>query len=238
MQKSFELAPGRIAHASGCVWLPEIRTALIADVHLGYGWAQRRRGQLGPVSDGGAREKLALLVSELEPVRIVFLGDIVHAPRPAILERELVESTLRLLNERAEIVFVRGNHDRGFAADYPQFAVRMCERWQSGGIVAIHGDRPTPEESSRHVLLGHLHPALSVHDDAGASQRIPVFLAGSKASVLPAFSPFAAGYRVNAGLPREIKDLLGSSIDVIAATGNRVVRLGPLAGLRKKLAPR
>ena len=238
MQKSFELAPGRIAHASGCIWLPEIRTVLIADVHLGYGWAQRRRGQLGPVSDGGARDKLAALVTELQPGRIVFLGDIVHAPRPAALERELVEATLRLVSEQAEVIFVRGNHDRGFAADYPQFAVRMCEHWQSGDIVAIHGDKPTAEESSRHVVLGHLHPALSIHDDAGAGQRIPVFLTGARGSVLPAFSPFAAGYSVNHGLPREIRDLLGGAIEVLAATGNRVVRLGPLAGIRKKLPPR
>jgi metallophosphoesterase superfamily enzyme len=155
------------------------------------------------------------------------------------MERELVEATLRVVREKAsEIVFIRGNHDRGFAYDYPQFAVQMCEHWSCAGVIAIHGDRPTPEQTAKHVLLGHLHPALSVHDDAGASQRIPVFLTGAKASVLPAFSPFAAGYNVNIGIPKEIRDLLGGSIEVLAATGTRVVRLGPLAALRKRLPPR
>lgn len=238
MQTSVELAPGRIAHASGALWLPVIRTTLIADVHLGYGWAQRRRGQLGPVTDGGAYDKLQALLAELNPETLVFLGDIVHAPRPGLLERELVERTLRLATDTGRVVFVRGNHDRGFARDFPQFAVQVVEHFEAGDLVAIHGDRPTAEEERRHVVVGHLHPAVAVRDDAGATQRIPVFLTGTKASVLPAFSPFAAGFNVNAGMPQETRRLLGEDITAFAATGRRIVKLGSLTAIRKTTARR
>ena len=55
------LLPGLAAHPSGALWIPESRTLLVADLHLGYGWAQRRRGELGPLADFRAaiREMLA-----------------------------------------------------------------------------------------------------------------------------------------------------------------------------------
>src|SRR5690349_3818652 len=78
-----QIRPGMFAHASGALWLDEIRTLIAADVHLGYGWALRRRGQLGPVGDDKVCQKLISVVKELAPEEIVFLGDLVHAPRPA-----------------------------------------------------------------------------------------------------------------------------------------------------------
>src|SRR5690349_11353616 len=96
-EKLIDLGQGRMAHASGALWLPDRRTVLVADVHLGFGWALRRRGQLGPVSDAGVGRKLASVAAELQPETIVFLGDLVHAPRPTPQERDLVETTLGAL---------------------------------------------------------------------------------------------------------------------------------------------
>src|SRR5687768_17009308 len=89
--RTVELAHGRFAHASGALWLPDADTILLADVHLGFGWALRRRGQLGPVQDSAVRKKLFDVVDELRPRVVVFLGDVVHAPRPAPAEREAIE---------------------------------------------------------------------------------------------------------------------------------------------------
>ncbi|HUS04801.1 MAG TPA: metallophosphoesterase [Bryobacteraceae bacterium] len=226
-----------MAHCSGALWLPETRVAIVADVHLGYGWAQRRRGQLGPVEDGGVRGKIQALVQELGPAKIVFLGDVVHAPKPAAQERALVEETLRGIAGTTQLIMVRGNHDRAFAHDYAGLGMEVVDCWTAPGLMAIHGDRPPRERSPRsRLILGHLHPAVGVRDDAGASQRIPVFLIGPQACVLPAFSPFAAGYDVrSAGIPAGLRNLMGGgSVDCIAATGRRVVKLGPLSILRQR----
>jgi len=228
-----EIAPGHHAHASGALWIPEPRTVVIADAHLGYGWALRRRGQLGPVVDEVARDKVRAAIDELQPATIVFLGDVVHAPRPDPREHELVESTLRALAQHAKVVIVLGNHDRGFARDFPHIGIELVPQWTMDGLIGLHGDKPAGVSASK-FLVGHLHPALSVRDDAGASQRIPVFLIGASAYVLPAFSPFAAGFAVNVRLPADVRQVLGQGeINVIAATGKRVVKLGPLAALRR-----
>ncbi|HYP14385.1 MAG TPA: metallophosphoesterase [Bryobacteraceae bacterium] len=231
-QRTVDLGSGRIAHASGAMWLPAESTVVIADVHLGYAWAMRRRRQLGPVAEGGVREKIRGVLRELQPRRVVLLGDVVHAARPHAAERALVEDTLREIAAGAELIVVRGNHDRLFAQDYGSLGLDTRDCWESDGVVAMHGDKPVPV-SNKHVMIGHVHPALGVVDDAGASQRIPVFLVSENCTVLPAFSPFAAGFVIGPRLP----DPLGSmfctgEVEVVAASGKRAVRVGPLSRMR------
>lgn len=233
MQRLLELIPGCQAHASGSLWLPDIATLVVADAHLGYCWAQRRRGELGPAADGYTQKKLLETVEELPVETVVFLGDVVHAPRPAPQERALIEATLQQLGAKARLVFVRGNHDRGFRRDFPALEAAWLESWQWENLVALHGDRPAGADQEVVHLLGHLHPVYGLRDDAGVKQRIPIFLVYPRAIVLPAFSPFAAGFDVRRGIPEEIRRLTGEAIPgLIAATGTRVLRLGALDRLR------
>jgi len=219
-----EIGPGRIAHPSGGLWLPSHRTLLLADVHLGYGWALRRRGQLGPVGDDRVCRKLRDAVAELAPVHIVFLGDLVHAPNPAPAERAAIESIVAELAASAQVTIVLGNHDRALERDFPSLPAEICRAWTApgGDLVAVHGDREVP--ATPHAVIGHLHPALSVVDHAGASHRMPVFVAGPQLTLLPAFSPFAAGCDIRDGIPLPI-----TGARVAVTSGRRVVDLGPLA---------
>jgi uncharacterized protein len=212
-----EISERRWAHASGALWIPEGQVVVIADAHLGYGWAQRRRGELGPVRDDVVAQKLNALVDELAPRQIIFLGDVVHAPRPGAAERTLIEQTLSSLAERAQLTLVRGNHDRAFSRDFAKLGIPLVEEWRSAGLVAIHGDRP-PMAGGECVVYGHLHPSLSVEDAAGAKHRVPVFLVAAGRIVLPAFSPFAAGS----------EPAIAETMEAYAATGTRVVALGPV----------
>src|SRR3954447_20686805 len=131
-----ELAPGRVADASGALYLRDQRALLIADVHLGYGWALRRRRQLGPVGDERVSSKLMSVVNEYDPEQIVFLGDLVHAPRPAPKERAAVESAIGTLAARCSVTVVLGNHDRGFGRDFPSLPAKVCREWHAPGIIA------------------------------------------------------------------------------------------------------
>jgi putative SbcD/Mre11-related phosphoesterase len=225
------LLPGLFGHPSGALWIEESRTLLVADVHLGYSWAQRRRGELGPLADAVAKDKLLKLAKELNPFQIVFLGDLVHAPRPCAPEREWIEALLTELSANTQIIAVRGNHDRAFAREFGHLPLTTVETWTAPGILALHGDRlahaPIPESAL--LILGHLHPSLSLHDAAGAKQRIPLFLVTPHCIVLPAFSPFARGFDVSSGLPSELAAIFrNTEIQAFAATQTRVAPLGPL----------
>jgi uncharacterized protein len=225
VSRTVEISERRFAHASGALWLPDGLIILIADAHLGYGWAQRRRGELGPVRDDLTRQKLNALVDELAPLQIIFLGDVVHAPRPGAAERALIEQTLSSLAARAEVKLVRGNHDRAFARDFGKLGIPLVEEWRGNGLTAVHGDRPLMADSEC-VVYGHLHPSLNIEDAAGAKHRVPVFLVGPGRIVLPAFSPFAAGSET----------AIDETMEAYAATGTRVVHLGPVRNGRLQRA--
>lgn len=200
-------------------------------MHLGYSWAQRRRGELGPLADVNAKEKLVRLADDLSPREFVFLGDLVHAPRPCGPEREWIESLLTQLANRARIIAVRGNHDRAFAREFGHLNLSTVETWSAPGLLALHGDRlstaPVPEAAT--LIMGHLHPSLALRDASGANHRVPLFLATNHCIVLPAFSPFARGFDVGGGLPLDLQACFRSDeILAFAATASRVAALGPL----------
>jgi uncharacterized protein len=227
-----EVGPGLVAHCSGALWVEATRTLVVADAHLGYGWAQRRRGQLGPTTDGGIVARLGAAIDEFGPRELLFLGDTVHAPKPAPQERQFVEDALRGLLERCALRVVEGNHDRAFQRDFGQLGIPVERQWRHEGLLALHGDRLHLElPEADFYLIGHYHPAVGLRDAAGAVRRTGAFCVGEKAVLLPAFSPFAAGIDLTRErLPREIAALLGE-FRVMPVTGTRMAEL-PLSKLR------
>ncbi len=218
--------------------LAHSKTILVADLHLGYSWAQRRRGELGPLADTITREKLFRVCDELSPTRIVFLGDLVHAPRPCAEEREWIEALIQELSRGAQLIAVRGNHDRAFAREFPDVPVEVLESWREANLAAMHGDRlpEAPAEDGTTLVAGHLHPCVPIMDAAGAEQKLPVFLATPRCMILPAFSPFARGYNVACGLPHGLMPHFGKhEIEIYAATTTRVAKLGPLSRTLRRM---
>jgi hypothetical protein len=210
----------------------------VADLHLGYGWAQRRKGELGPLADSHTIAKLEDVIAELLPKRIIFLGDVVHAPRPCEEEKRYIEEVLGKLALDKELFSVRGNHDRAFAREFGHLPVQMVDHWTRDGVLALHGDKLPLElpGTDQVLLLGHLHPSMPVKDVAGAGRRLGVFVSSPQAIVLPAFSPFAQGYNLLEGLPTDFLRFMGEGpVCGHVASGNRVVSIGPLQSALQRM---
>jgi putative SbcD/Mre11-related phosphoesterase len=218
MSRLCKIGPGRFAHASGALWLPDHKAALIADAHMGYAWAQRRRGELGPLVTGGIREKLESLLDELSPATVVFLGDLVHAPRPLPEERAFIEETFAVLRARVNVIAVRGNHDRSFGRDFKNLGLKLENEWRVPGMLAIHGDTHVKPQRGEHLVMGHLHPTVTITDAASACRKLPAFLSSTGLTAIPAFSPFAGG------APWISKELFGRGrVRTVVVTGTRAV---------------
>jgi metallophosphoesterase superfamily enzyme len=199
MSGQFELAPGKLAHPSGALWLVESGVLLVAGAHLGYGWAQHRRPDPAPVFDGGARKRLGRLVEELKPRTLVLLGDPAHTPHAA----------------------------REWADAFRPLRPLLVDEWRQDDVVALHGSLPKIPAPGGHTLVyGHLRPFATIEDRTGARRRLPAFLRSRRAIVLPAFSPFSGGIDVTREIPRELRELLGRGpVQVALTTGRRVVAL-------------
>ncbi len=210
---------------AGGLWVDEGRTLLVADLHLGYGWAQRRRGELGPVVEGGTRERLMRLVEAGRPERVVLVGDIVHAPRPAEEERRMIEETLREVRGQAELICVLGNHDRAFAAEFTEFPA--VGEWRTEGVRVVHGDvLPAGPETHVVTVVGHFHPVVRVKTASGASQKMAAFLVGRGLVVLPAFSGFSAGCDMRREMPGELRRWFGAEeVRTVVTDGDRLLEM-------------
>lgn len=205
------LRPGVLLDARRCVWLEESRVLVLADIHLGHGWVERRRGSLVPLCDADAfRQRLRELFHSYAPRRLVVLGDIVHAavPLPA-LEQEMRDLVDTCAASDVALTVVLGNHDRGLAAQLSRWhlALDLTDRWVEGSWLGVHGDARFPAIDAvldpsgppGLCLIGHEHPALRLEGAGNRSAKCPCFLTGPRLVVLPAFSPRAAGTDCRSG---------------------------------------
>ncbi len=183
--------------ARRAVFLPALRTLAVADLHLGYAWAQRKRGHLLPVSAADdTLARLQALCVDWNPEVVVVLGDFVHAASSVEGIRAAVSDVLGGLPPAVRWQIVLGNHDHRLPAQLGEWGLRVpCHAsLDVDGFRFIHGDVPPVEPlPSGWTLSGHEHPALVLGDGGTTSARVPAFLVGERRVILPPFSNWAAG---------------------------------------------
>jgi putative SbcD/Mre11-related phosphoesterase len=202
-----ELVPGIVLDARRAVYLEGESVLAVADLHLGYAWTHRARGQILPLSaPDDTAERLLGLLQDYRPKTLVLLGDIVHGLAPDAKFRGELTELLGVLRSRAKLVLIAGNHDRDLAKFTDAALVKdLCV----GPHLLLHGDSQDEKkataklsairEAGGWVMMGHEHPAVVVSDGVAHSARVPCFLAGDGLLVLPAFSNWAAGGNVRSG---------------------------------------
>ena len=170
-------------------FLPESRTLLVADVHIGKAVTFRSLGV--PVPHGTTAETLAALSSlatRLAVRRIVVLGDFLHSARSLAPATVAALTRWREAHADLEITLVRGNHDRRAGDPPARLGIDVVdEPYRLGHIALCHHPREVP---GAYVLAGHLHPCVSVHGRAHDRLRLPCFWFGAAVGVLPAFGAF------------------------------------------------
>ncbi|MGH7170449.1 MAG: metallophosphoesterase, partial [Gemmataceae bacterium] len=195
------LTPERVA-----VHLPT-RTAVVADLHLGYAEARRRRGEAVPSESVAELLEPLRRMSQQHAIRnLIIAGDLLedsdcHEALTAFLDW-LKESEMDL------IALVPGNHDFGLVL--PTAAQSRLtlhpEGLRLGAWQIVHGEGALPDAP---VVHGHYHPCLRWSPKSRAIRprfargRIapcaidaPCFLTGPQRLILPAFSKEAAGANI------------------------------------------
>ena len=180
------------------MFLPDREILLVADLHLGKAETYRSLGV--PMPEGIAEESLERLeraARRTEPREIVVLGDLVHCEEgmedPII---ELFEQWRRRVTMTMSLI--GGNHDAGVS-------IPRSWRIESDGaerriddLHLRHEPRPFDErvdDDAAFVIAGHLHPVLSL--GTGARKVLAhAFTVEPRQAILPAFTPFARGARV------------------------------------------
>lgn len=173
-------------HPAGALFWHEQGTLVVGDLHLEKASSYHRSGQfLPPYDTAQTLARLARIIADLMPRRLLFLGDVFHDgaawSRMAPQDRQ----TLSDMAGAHDAIWVEGNHDQSFVPP----GHNACSAHEEGGIVFRH---IMDEADPRPEISAHYHPA-GVVSHRGARLRRPCFVQAQTRLVVPAFGVLTGG---------------------------------------------
>lgn len=182
-----------IPELSGALFVPDIKTLLVADLHLEKASNMARRGiHLPPYDTRASLTQLQAVIAVTQPRQMIFLGDSFHDndARERIDANDL--ATLRDMTQRVETVWITGNHDPHPPTD---IGGRIVNEVVLGSITLRH--EPKDLDEGEFEIAGHLHPAAGV-SQRGRHIRCKCFIANATRVIMPAFGSFTGGLSISA----------------------------------------
>jgi DNA ligase-associated metallophosphoesterase len=184
--------------AERALWLPELATVLVADVHIGKAAAFRHLGAPVPEgTTGGTLDRLSALLHTTAARQLVVLGDLMHSAQARRGAPDAAFGAWRQRHAEVALTLVAGNHDQRAGAPPPGWAVQVVDEPYAlaPGLTLVHHPREVP---GHYALAGHVHPAVVLSARGPGSLRLPCFHVGPHCTVLPAFGEFTGMHRMQA----------------------------------------
>ncbi|MEZ5921613.1 MAG: ligase-associated DNA damage response endonuclease PdeM [Parvularculaceae bacterium] len=179
-----------VALLSGALFWPAKNTLIVSDLHFEKGSNFGARGVLLPPYDTRTTiRRLAVIMAEIKPERVISLGDAFHDRGAEARMDEDDADALAIMTGAAEWVWILGNHD----PEPPvRFAGAVAEEMQSGALLFRHEPQPVPQPGE---IAGHLHPVARVKAETRLIRR-RCFATDGERLVMPAFGAYSGGLNV------------------------------------------
>ena len=173
------------------------RTLIIADPHFGKAAAFRHHGV--PVPAGTTQtdvDRLSLLLDVTGAIRLVILGDFLHARAGRADGTMSILKQWRQRHSAIDFILVRGNHDQ-HAGDPPNdWNITCVDEPHIEGSFAFCHDPATVDIAGVNTLAGHIHPCARLHDTDGSTIRAACFVFSKQIAILPAFGTFTGTHPI------------------------------------------
>lgn len=240
MESMTELLDG--VHAIDlAILLPEHKTLIIADTHIGYEEALNKQGVLIPRTQNSLTVKrLDKIIKETRPEIIIINGDVKHE-FGTISETEW-RNTIKLIDHLArkskKLILIKGNHDKILGPIAEKRNIEIHTHLKIDNILITHGHKePISKqlENVKTIIIGHEHPAISL-EDYPRVEKYKCFLKGTykrkKLIVAPSFLPIVEGTDImrEKTLSPLITNLNNMEVFIV---GDKVMRFGLLKDLKK-----
>ena len=186
-RKSTEFAGhGFDLHPSGALFWPDQRLVVVGDLHLEKASSYHASGQfLPPYDTAQTLDRLAAVIDEFAPARLLLLGDVFHDGRAWQRMSADNKACLEAILARVDSLWIEGNHDQSFVP--PGHEARR--ETDIDGIIFRH---IMDEGDSRPEISAHYHPAAVIRH-RGARLRRPCFVRAQGKLVIPAFGVMTGG---------------------------------------------
>ena len=203
-----------------------IKALVISDIHLGIEWELYHRGFSIPSQMEKRKNRICEFLENVEPDRIVLLGDIKHnVPRTSWQEKKEVPDFLETIAAFAPVDIVPGNHD----ADIEELITGEVTVHRMRGFMLdstgyFHGHTWPDAEllSAKNVVMSHNHPTVRLTDLLGHSVSRPVWIrthfvesairehygdikwTNPEVIIMPAFNELCGGIPFNESIREEL----------------------------------
>lgn len=183
-----------VLRGDATIWLPDHRSLLVADLHLGKDASFRASGIPVPMGlNATTLQMIRQSIDATNPKEVLILGDLIHDRHS--LNPELIEQFALFASSipSIELSLVRGNHDR-HAGSFPESWMLNVEKMRQLGSLTLVHETDGTDTASGFQIGGHWHPVVNIGH--GADQmRLPCFVVSPTSITLPAFGPFKGGMK-------------------------------------------
>ncbi|GAC1309624.1 MAG: ligase-associated DNA damage response endonuclease PdeM [Steroidobacteraceae bacterium] len=186
-----------VMHPERAVLWPARRTLIVADTHFGKSGLLREQGLAVPAgSDEHDRTRLTHLIAQTRALRLIVLGDFLHAPLDAgSPDASALARWLATLGS-TEVHVVAGNHDRGVAQRWLPPVQWHHAEMREPPFRFMHDFEQGRPSDVPFTLSGHVHPVAKLGGLRKSGSRVPIFWLRKWGLVLPSFGVFTGGFAV------------------------------------------
>ena len=158
------------------------KVLVVGDLHIGWEVTLARQGIHVPSQTSKMLLRLEAIIAKEHPTRLIMLGDVKHSVTGAELEEwhDVPEFFERLIAKVPIVQIIVGNHDGNLEPLTPSKVELLppsgITLWDQYGL--LHGHAwPTPAMlGCQTLILGHLHPAITLRDVMGYRITRPVWI--------------------------------------------------------------
>lgn len=197
------------------------RVVVIGDLHIGWEVTLGQQGIHVPSQTSKMLQRLTTIIEQKHPSRLILLGDVKHSVTGAELEewRDVPEFFETLIKLVPSVQVIVGNHDGNLEPLTPSkvelLSASGIALWGKFGL--LHGHAwPSPELlGCETLILGHLHPAVTLRDPLGYRLTRPAWVtAPCKAQKLIQGTLKTAGVRIKTRPEVVLEEKFGVRLNV------------------------
>ncbi len=179
-------------HQSGALYVPDLKTMLVADLHLEQGTSLARRGIHAPPFDTlSTLHALDYVITEYQPETLIFLGDSFHDRIAHVQLPDGHRAHLANMTSKIHTIWISGNHDPDAPTGLGGHSLEAC---QLGPVTLRH--EPSRKRLKACEIAGHLHPGATIIQ-RGVAVRGKCFVADANRIIMPAFGSYTGALSVS-----------------------------------------
>jgi len=190
-------------------WI-EKKYLILSDLHLGKTGHFRKSGIAAP---GKANlkniERLSSLVNDIQPKKILFLGDLFHSSA----NREWFQfEEWRKTFPELSILLITGNHDQLHSSFYQSADIEVIDRLELENFLFVHDASDLQKSSDTTIISGHIHPGVKLKGKGKQKLRLPCYSISDHQIILPAFGEFTGLHIIQPDENRKIFLIVENSV--------------------------